>query len=199
MTQWQIIVAGLVTLGLWSYLWKDNFLYRTVEHAFVGLYTAYAVALVYHSHIKPAVVNDIVRDGKFVTLIPLLLGIAIYLRYVPQLNWVSRYPLSFWLGYGAGFVLSYQVQPLLRQLNSTFLVVNNINSLLVVLGVLATLMYFFFTWKAEDPVTTYGGKIGRWFIIVALGAAFGNTVIFRVGLFMGRMQFMLFDFLKLGN
>ncbi len=199
MTQWQIIVAGLVTLGLYTYLWKDNPIYRTIEHAFVGFYTAYAVAMVYHNQVKPAVLNDLIRDGEAIVLIPLILGAMIYLRYLPQLSWVSRYPMSFWLGYGAGFVISYQIQPLIQQIRASFIPINSVNSFLIVVGILTTLMYFFFTWTVKDPVTHYGSKIGRYFIIVALGATFGNTVIFRVGLLMGRMQFLLFDLLRIGN
>jgi hypothetical protein len=39
--------------------------------------------------------------------------------------------------------------------------------------------------------------IGRWAIMIAFGAIFANLVMSRVSLFLGRMQFLLDDWLHL--
>jgi hypothetical protein len=41
--------------------------------------------------------------------------------------------------------------------------------------------------------------IGIWFIMVAFGASFGYTVMARISLLIGRMQFLLHDWLGIIN
>ena len=64
------------------------------------------------------------------------------------------------------------------------------NLSLIFVGVICTLTYFFFSVEHEGIV---GGisKIGVVFIMVGFGAAFGNTVMGRVSLLIGRVQFLI--------
>jgi len=56
------------------------------------------------------------------------------------------------------------------------------------------LIYFFFSKEHKGAL---GGvaKLGIWFLMVAFGASFGYTVMGRVSLLIGRMTFMLRDWL----
>ncbi len=40
-------------------------------------------------------------------------------------------------------------------------------------------------------------KIGRWMILLALGASFGNTVMTRFGMYQGRVIFLLREWLQI--
>ena len=72
----------------------------------------------------------------------------------------------------------------------------NINKLLVFSGIICTLTYFFFSAEHRGFV---GGvsKVGIIFIMISFGAAFGNTVMGRVSLLIGRIYFLLHDWLPL--
>ena len=61
---------------------------------------------------------------------------------------------------------------------------------------MTTLVYFFFTLEKKG-VQGAVSKVGRYVMMIAFGAAFGNTVMARVSLFLGRMQFLLGDWLKM--
>ena len=73
-----------------------------------------------------------------------------------------------------------------------------VDVLLLVLGVISVLVYFFFSAEHKGVV---GGvsKIGIWFLMVSFGASFGYTVMARESLLIGRVQFLLFEWLKLSK
>ena len=67
-------------------------------------------------------------------------------------------------------------------------------TIIIVLGVLSTLIYFYFS---HEHVGLLGvtAKIGIWFIMIAFGAHFGYTVMGRVSLLIGRVQFLINDWI----
>ena len=65
-----------------------------------------------------------------------------------------------------------------------------------VVGVFATLVYFFFS-KEHKGLLGGTAKLGIWFLMVAFGASFGYTVMARVSLLIGRLTFLLRDWLHL--
>lgn len=71
-----------------------------------------------------------------------------------------------------------------------------VDALLLVLGVISVLVYFFFSAEHKGVV---GGvsKVGIWFLMMSFGASFGYTVMARESLLIGRIQFLLFEWLKL--
>lgn len=197
-TELGVWVAALFTICFFTFLYKENQVFRTVEHIYVGLTAAYTVGFAYHTRIVPTVTTDILQDGKWSYILPIILGLLIYTRYFPQVSWLARYPLSFWVGYGAGMVLAFTVAPLMGQLTALMRSWVDFNAFLLWAFSLSVLIYFFFTVKREYPFIGYPAWLGRWVIVVGLGAAFGNTVLYRWTLFVGRMQFLLFDWLGIG-
>jgi len=67
---------------------------------------------------------------------------------------------------------------------------------LVLVGVVAVLVYFFFSVEHAGAVGAVS-RIGIWFLMVAFGASFGFTIMARISLLIGRMQFLLGDWLRL--
>ena len=63
---------------------------------------------------------------------------------------------------------------------------------IVVIGVLSTLIYFYFSHEHKGALGVTA-KVGIWFIMIAFGAHFGYTVMGRVSLLIGRVQFLVED------
>lgn len=65
------------------------------------------------------------------------------------------------------------------------------NGLLLATGVVCGLVYFFFS--KEHKGLIFGGcsRIGIWFLMVSFGASFGYTVMGRISLLIGRIDFLL--------
>lgn len=190
---------ALLTLGVLTYLYGENPIWNTVQHAFVGLAAAWSVAYAFHTYIKPTIVDDIGQKGQYSLIVPILLGLAAYLLFVPGAAWVARFPIAIWTGYGAGYVLAFNVQPWLGQITGTFYKLNTIQNWIIFLSVLGTLSYFFFTIRREQPAVSLGASIGKWAMMIAFGSAFGSTMLFRFNLLVTRLRLLLNDWLQLGT
>jgi len=81
-----------------------------------------------------------------------------------------------------------------KHIQSTMLTTLTISGIITLIGVITTLVYFYFSTEHKGIV----GKVARtgtWFIMLAFGTGFGYTVMARVSLLIGRMQFLLHDWL----
>ncbi|HDR91378.1 MAG TPA: hypothetical protein ENN75_03915 [candidate division Zixibacteria bacterium] len=136
-------------------------------------------------------------------IIPAILGLMMLLRIVPKYSWLSRYAICFNVGAGSGMAIPRSMQAsVLRQLeasmlNLTFANTDGINNIIIFFGVLSVLIYFFFS---KEHKGVFGGvaKVGIWFLMIGFGATFGYTVMARLSLFIGRVLFVLQDFLGIG-
>lgn len=192
-------IAGGLTLCILSFLYGDNPVYKFAEHLYVGFSAAYWIIYVWQFTIKPMVIDPIAagEPGAWRLIIPLFFGVLMFFRWLPErYSWISRWSIAFVVGIGAGIVAIGQTQGLLLpQLRATLLPLatgdwkTNINNLLVIIGTSSTLTYFYFS-RREAGVMSKFSRIGIGFIMIALGAAFGYTIMARISLLIGRMIFL---------
>jgi hypothetical protein len=199
-------LAGFLTLSLFSFLYKDNPFYRLAEHIFAGLSAGYYVGLIYRSVILQQLIDPISQHWVSVAagdqpgfhlmkigflLFAGALGMLMFTRFFPKASWISRYPLAFVMGNTAGIYLMSELHGrLIPQIAGTFV------NLIIFFGVLTTLIYFYFS-KEHTGVLGGSARVGIWFIMIAFGAHFGYTVMGRISLLIGQVQFILIDWLKL--
>jgi hypothetical protein len=189
-----IWIAALLTLALYSFLYKDNPVYKMAEHIFVGVSAGYWLARSYRDVVLPNFWNPLL-DGELLRIIPGILGLMMLMRLLPKIGWISRWALAFIIGtYSGYFLITYLQSNAMDQVRATFLSFNSINNILLVLGVLSGLVYFFFS---KEHKGIFGGtaKVGIYVLMIAFGASFGYTVMARISLLIGRMQFLLFTWL----
>lgn len=207
-SDWGVWLGAILTFMVLSYLYKENPAFRLAEHLFVGLASGYGMTSSWDQYLKPAITKEILKDGKFWELLPILVGLLIYLQFFPKLSWLARFPMSWWVGYGSGYVLAFSPAPFIKQITDSFQrfqVVDKsgamqagqtINNILFWMFLVGSLCYFVFTInKEKNKAFGYPAWLGRWVIMVGLGAAFGGTVMARISLFIGRLQFLFGDWL----
>jgi len=190
------LVGAFFTLCIFSFLYKDNPLYQMAEQLLVGLSVGYSLVLTYHRVFIPYVYQPIVIRHQFVLIIPFLIGILYLTRLTRKWSWLSRYPIAFSvMGVGSSFALSLHTA-ILVQMRQAMVPLESVNLTLIFIGTLTTLLYFFFS-KAHSG--TYGKfvNVGKWYMMVGFGASFGLTVMARVSLLIGRIQFLVIDVLGL--
>ena len=180
---------------------RDNPVYRFAEHVFIGVAAAHAVVIGWGT-VRTLGLNPLLQDGRVVLVIPLALGVLLYTRYFKQVAWLGRFGMAMMVASGAGVVLRGSVQAnFLDQLRATMIPLNSLNNVLLVLGVFASMSYFFLTTSYarhfRGSVTRMIPVFGKWVMMVAFGASFGNAVMGRLSLLIGRMQFLLRDVLGL--
>ena len=209
-----IWVAAFFTLCIYSFLYRDNPFYRFAEHLFVGLSVGYGIVLSIHQGLIPFAwvpFWEAVTKREFMgllRLIPIAIGLLFFTRIVPKYSWLIRYPIAILIGIGSGVAIPKVMEAdIFRQVHGTLSPFGQIHAgslgpfeifgaILMVVGVICTLTYFFFSIEHRGVV---GGisKVGIVFLMVGFGSAFGNTVMGRVSLFIQRVDFLLSDWLRL--
>jgi hypothetical protein len=269
-------IGAILTLSIYSFLYKDNPFYKFAEHLVVGVSAGYYLVIYYFNFIHPNVFSPVflLRLGDepigffsfywWMALIPGILGLLLYTRFFPKISWVGRYALAVYVGGYAGLGISPVMQARVleqvgggvvslavtedpfasmtnvglavvifavvayllivkRNLGAKSLVgklgvlvvsavvgwagwfvlslisnagVVSLTNILLVLGLLGTLTYFFFSMKHTGAL---GGlaRVGIVFLMVGFGASFGYTVMSRISLLIGRVSFLLHDWLHL--
>ena len=196
----QIWVIAFFTLSLFSFLYKDNPFYKMAEHIFAGLSAGYYVGLIWQSVIIQQMVDPMMVNGAWWLIFPGILGVLMFSRFSKNYSWISRVSLAFVMGTTAGiFLISELHGKVLPQIQATMMSLNPSQgfaslalSLIVVVGVVSTLIYFYFS-KEHKGVLGGVARVGIWFIMVAFGAHFGYTVMARISLLIGRVQFLIDD------
>jgi len=206
-------VAAILTIAIFSFLWKDNPLYKLAEHLVVGVSAGYWVMVLYQTSFIPKLLEPLKRtfSGTATSVkdplvfVPMIIGLLLFTRFIPRIAWVSRLSMAYILGVGSGAAIPLVLQTMVIQqlypTMSVFLPGHSvgtgavITSILVLAGVLCGLAYFFFSAKHEGFL---GGmsRAGIWILMVGFGASFGYTVMSRVSLLYGRVSFLVFDWAK---
>jgi len=198
-------IAALLTLAIFSFLYKDNPFYRFAEHLTVGVSAGYWLVLLIHTLLIPDIYRPIAR-GEWLVYIPTLIGLMMYGRVAKSTSWLSRYPLAMYLGAATGVAIPLEMKAkVIEQLNGSVTLISYahtavatplgiINNVLILIGVMTALIYFFFS-KEHKGATGVAAKVGIFTLMIGFGAAFGFTVMARVSLLIERMQFLLFEWL----
>ncbi len=213
-----IWVAALLTLAIYSFLFKDNPVYRFSESLLIGLSVGFLVVTAFETTLMPKAFEPVGEGiskifttgghGSFTNfiwiLMPVILGLLMFARFVPKYSWMSRIALALYIGFGAGASIPANMQSyILRQIDATirpFLHISSfwsiINALVVLVGLISTLFYFFFS-KEQKRMFGKVTRVGTFYLMIFFGATFGYTVMARISLLIGRLTFLLRDWLGL--
>ncbi len=196
-TELGIWTGALLTIAAFSYLFSENQMYKAAEHLYVGAAAGYTIVLGFGNMITKGW-QPLVEEGQFQVLIPAILGLMLFAPYLgEQLAWLRRVPIAFIVGIGAGItVRSTVIEQFVKQIGATILPFNSLDNMLVVLGTLVVLSYFFFTFKMT-PVLKVPSEIGKWLMMITFGASFGNAAMGRISLLIGRIDFMFREWIHL--
>lgn len=211
-----LTLNGLFTLAILSFLFRDNPIYKFAEHLFIGVAAGYFVGLEWHNVFLPNLWRPLTGTGgaapRLILLIPFIIGLLMYSRFVTRFAWLSRWSLAFMVGAYAGLAVIGAAQgDFVPQVEATMLSVvpragtplwdatnvsgpSALNNLILVLGTFASLAYFFFSREHKGPLK-WAAKTGIIYIMIGFGASFGFTVMARISLAIGRFYFLLRDWL----
>jgi hypothetical protein len=200
-----IWVAALLTFVMFSFLYRDNPVFKLGEHIFLGVALGYSLTNYYYDNIYPTGIAPLLGNNPEIprnswVVLPLLLGVFVLLRMVPQLAWLSRYSFAIYIGGWAGLTVPAEMSSrLLPQVTAAMRPLTadsaGFSQFIMLLGVLCTVIYFFFSLEHKGVVGQIS-RIGVVFIMIAMGASFGNTVMARVSLLIGRFQFLLYKWIQ---
>ena len=217
-------IAALLTLFVFSFLYKDNPFYKFAEHLFVGVSAGYYIALNWWTVLWPNLIQPLAQafrgegvvvenhgmwaaslgDYRGWLLLPAIFGVLLFTRLAGRAGWLSRWPLAVIIGVYAGIKTTgfaqsdfvEQVHGSLQPLWVSGHLAASLNAMLFTLGLITSLLFFFYS-REHKGLLGGASRIGVWFLMVGFGAAYGYTVMSRVSLLIGRFQFLLRDWLGL--
>jgi len=203
-------VAAVLTLIVYSFLIRDNPLFRLAEHLLVGTALGYAALVVLERVLLPsanAVVVDLLADpvppmfanpvSRIMTALGILWGMLLLTWLIRPVRWLASWSLGILFGVGAALAIGGSlVGTLLPQVEATLLPLRGpavLDNLIVVLLVLAGLTYFFFIVRRDRPlgrITQGVAKVGRWGLMVSLGTFLGARAVSLLTALVERIQFL---------
>ena len=231
----------LMTLCIFSFLYKDNPFYKAAEHLFVGVSAGYVAVLSFWQQVQPNLFGRLwpsrvdVDDGSILTsiwyaiyeifnvittgfgvldrsifpeggingfeeiriiyMIPFILGIFMLFRLVPKLGWLARWAIAYIVGMAAGLrCYGFLNSNVLNQIKASAIDFTSdwgtiINGLIVFIGTVTGLIYFFYSTEHKGVVGRLS-RIGIYFLMIKFGAAFGFAVMGRISLLIGQFNYL---------
>jgi len=215
---WIGLLGMVATLAIFSVLYSDNPIFRFFEHIFVGLATGYGIVATWIMLAEPRWYNkmmpaSLVKDGEgqWLFFLALPIGLLFFTVYFPKLSWMNRFAFSVLMGWAAGNALQQFIGFLAPQITAAFrppvtayapdgYAAGPNNFMLFGLHVhpwwfisllvlTCTMAYFFFSIDHKRAGwIRVPANFGRYFIMIALGAIFGTTVMGRFSLLIERLD-----------
>jgi hypothetical protein len=198
-----IWVASLFSLAIFSFLYRDNPVYKFAEHLLVGISAGYYLVQYFFSAAYKKFYVPVFDNHDYALIAGGVLGIMMFTRLARRTEWISKYPVAFYVAAWAGYVIPSYIQVrILQQAESTIFnpfalsVPEILSALVLLVGVVTTLIYFYFSAEHKGTLGTVS-RMGITFLMIGFGATFGYNVMGRVSLLIGRFQFLFFDWLGL--
>ncbi len=215
-----ILIGGIATLGIYSFLIKENSFFRFFEHLFIGLAAGFVPILTIKNLLWPRIIEPmfglnitVYPDGTssaeyqplyLLYLAPMAFGLLYYCIYSKKFSWLAKLAIGFSLGASAGLYFKGFFAEMLPQLASSFkpLLVFEAghiswaatrDNLIFIFTLLTVMYYFFFTFRSKSEDNKFLSTSGRWLMMLCFGAFFGSTVMARMALLVERLQFLLID------
>jgi hypothetical protein len=223
----KVWIAAICTLGIYSFLYRENRFYRFIEHIMLGLGVGFAVMVTWTDVLEPTwwrpmftgfynlFTGDIREAGPALYITASILGIFYYFQYSRKYFWLARITIGIMIGTGAGAAFKGGFLLLMPQIQSSFLPVivrkdggglfdrgsqilwwTSLSNLVFVATLVCVLTYFLFSFEHRWRGIRGSVKFGRLMLMVSFGAFFGNTVMTRLAVFLQRLEFLMFDWLK---
>ncbi len=224
----QVWIAAIGTLAIYSFMFKENPVYRGFEHALLGCATGFGCAVIarqvlYEKLLLPVaqgfqqwravgISADALSD--ILLIIPGVIGLLWYFQYSKKYFWVSRIAMCIVLGAGSGLAFKGTFNQLIPQITGTF---KNLwpgeyampgatilqrasvsfENVVFLVGTLSVLSYFFFAFGRKNLTIKSSANLGRWYLMITLGAFFGNTFMTRLSALVERVHFLVAEWLRL--
>ena len=215
-----IWVAALCCLGIFSFLWRENKVYRFFEHVFAGVAGGYGLLMTWYDGLRPKWWEPLrggvtgLAHGELTRahwsavaagIAAVLVGSMWYFQAFPKYRWVSRVIIGLLLGTYAGLTFKGVFGTAMPQVTTSFKPVyvpghvgESLSNVVFVVALACTMAYFLFAVRPTNRPVAGAARLGRLFLMVAFGAFFGNTVMARLALLAERMVFLMDDWVMRG-
>ena len=202
-----IWVGFALTLMVYSYIIRDNFLYRIAVYVFVGLTAGYTSIVTIESVLVPwfdVTVNTGEAAKVGLGLTPVMLALLLFLKNSRRFGYIGNLGLAIVVAVGAGVALVGALTGTLIPLAQDTVNASNgelADGLVILVGVTSSLIYFQYLARRtrDNRVVRFRSlqlfsAVGQGFIVVTLGALYAGAILTSLAIFSERIGFMLGQF-----
>lgn len=192
------LIGGILTLGIFSFLYRDNKVYRFFASIIIG-FTVGNSAVVGWSYLQRNILERII-GGNLLFIIPIVIGALFFSSFSKDVRYLNRIPTAILVGIGSGLTIRASVDyVIIGQTVDTMLplitesgFMSSLNNIIIVVATFTCLMYFFFT---REPTGILGlvNKTGRYFLMIAFGTTMANVALGRVTTLIQRTIYLFKD------
>jgi hypothetical protein len=203
-----IWIAAILTLGVFSFLYRDNAFFAVCEHLVVGLSAGYMFVIYWQNVFYPELILPLRESGTGHNAhlwVPVGICFLWSCKYLEKTRDMYRLALAFWLSIDLGLSIPTHMDAgVLAQIAGTVSApltgtpVEIAGNLVIMLGTSAALFYFFFS-KEQTGVFKGVSTVGTWVLMVGFGASFSYVILSRIYLLIGRLLFLFRDWLGIVN
>ena len=197
-------IAAALTLCVFSFLYKDNPFFCFAEHLLVGLSAGYLICIYWHNVFVPELIAPLKEhgDGKQAHLwVAVVLCLMWACKLYDPARDLYRLALAFWVAIDMGLLIpTFMEAKILSQISGAIDISLDVEwhaivgNIVLAVGTIASLTYFVFT-KEHRGLVGISAKAGIWILMIGFGATFSYTILSRVYLLIGRLLFLMRDWL----
>jgi len=100
-----IWAAALLTLAIFSFLYKENPIYRFAEHLLVGVSAGYYLVQYCFSAMYKKLWVPVVQNGEWALIFGGILGGLMLFRFFRRTEWISRFAIAFYVAAWSGYII----------------------------------------------------------------------------------------------
>ena len=203
----KVWLAALMSIGIYSYLYKENPFFRVCEHLYLGLSLAH-LAVMGWTNVRDLGFKGLGK-GNVLVLIPMVLGVLLFTRFSPKNSWLSRYSLAYLMGVAGAVTITGVIDAgIISQIRGAITPLTSLDSVVALICNVTAITVFFFiigstskTWQGKnwwfERLIRWSSTVGRFVLMISFGAVFGTTIMARLGLFIPRLRFLFGDWIHL--
>lgn len=211
------IFGLLLTLMVFSYLWRDNPLFRMALYIFIGVSSGYAATVVWHNVLVPKLFEPLQDPDRLILLvIPLILSFSLLTKLSPRISWIGNFAMAVLVGVGAaaalgGALLGTLIPQAQAAMNAFDIrsatsaagaLSGLVGGVVMLAGTVFTLGYFHFSavrapdgTPTRNPVFESIAWVGRIFIAITFGVLFAGVYMAALTAMIERLSFVI-NFIK---
>ncbi len=187
---WSIFLGSILALMMLSYIWRPNVAFEISESVYIGSSVANAIVVGVYFIYQKGILS--VLGGNILYIIPLILGLLLYSRYINEYKWLSKISLSILIGLGVGLGTRGQLHSMV--INAILYVISldlmKIGNIIYAISFITVTAFFIFGEKiSSHPIMKNGiVRLGRAFLMISFGAKYGTVIWGRLSELMGVTQ-----------
>jgi len=190
------LISAALVIMIYSILYRENPLFRVGEGILVGATVGHAVVQAIFNVRDLAIIK--VQQGlatgdisKILYVIPILLGIGLYLQFSKKYRYVSKISIAFMLSVGIALSMrGLLYNNVIGQIKGAIMPLNTIEGIAYTIGLISVLLYFVY----EEKTSRIAGplpNLGRYVLMITMGAYFANSIMGRLSIVIGTMDGVL--------